>query len=95
MMNRIIPEEPEIYKEAGNSILGFKEDESLMTIIDSVMSPFIIDRDQSEPEDEFESRDYGDGTIDCVFLMHTEDNKCHSVTYLDSKFRRIEPMLMV
>ena len=66
MMNRIIPEEPEIRKEAENSILGFKEDESLATIIDSVMSPFIIDRDQGEPEDDFESTDYGNGTIDCV-----------------------------
>ena len=36
-MNPIIPEEPEIRKKAGNSILGFEEEESLTTIIDSVM----------------------------------------------------------
>lgn len=94
-MNPIIPEEPEIRKEAGNSILGFKEEESLTTIIDSVMSPLIVDRDPWESEDEFESADYGEGIIDCALPLHTEDNKRHSVTYLDSKFRRVEPTLMV
>ena len=94
-MNPIIPEEPEIRKEAGNSILGFEEEESLTTIIDSVMSPFIIDRNHSESEDEFESTDYGDNTIDCVLPTHTEDNQHHSVIYLDSKFRRVELTLMV
>ena len=59
------------------------------------MSPLIVDRDPWESEDEFESTDYGDGTIDCALPLHTEDNKHHSVTYLDSKFRRVEPTLMV
>ena len=64
--------------------------------MDSVMSPFIIDRDHSEPGGEFESAGYGDDTIDCVLPLHTEDDEHHSVTYmyLDNKFRRVEPTLM-
>ena len=80
-MHPIIPKEAGIRKEAGNSIPGFEEDGSLTTIMDSVMSPFIINRDHSESEDEFESADYGDDTIDCTVLpTHNEDNELRGVT---------------
>ena len=94
-MNPIIPEESEIRKEVGNQIPGVEEEEGLTTLIDSIMSPLIVDRDHRESEDEFESADYGEGTINCVLPLHPEDSKRRSVTYLDDKLGSVEPTLMI
>ena len=83
--NPIIPEEPEIRKEAGNQLSGVEDVESLTSVIDSITSPLIINRDPIGCEDEFETTDYGEGTIDCALPLHPEDGQRHRVQYLDGK----------
>ena len=79
----IIPEEPDSHTERGNQLLGVKEDfEDLSSIIESIVSPLIIDRDYVEREDAFEATDYGKGTnIDCVLPLHPENDQSHRVQY--------------
>ena len=59
------------------------------------MSPFVVERQRDEPEEELPATDYGEGTIDCVLPTFAEDIERHSATYLDDKLRRVEPTLMV
>ena len=94
IMNPVIPEEPESHAEGGNQLPGVEEDfQDLSSLIDSIVSPLIIDRDYVEREDSFEApdrdcvehedafeaTDYGEGTIDCALPLHPEDNQTHRV----------------
>ena len=74
VMNPVmVPEEPsDIHQGIGNQIPGVEIEENLDSIIKSIMTPMIIHHTHAE-EDEFESVEYNDETIDCGLPLHLGD----------------------